>query len=624
MGPAAFALQDRDAEKRVARRSPISCSEEVPMSEGTTPEVNVSVVGAGMAGLTAALYLARRGYKVTVFEEKPYIGGKFGAHTHWQHGDPPEYRIYYEHCYHFFLNWYHNFWKLTEDIGCPQASCFEPRTTLKCLRKGQHPQDMTSLTNIASPTHIWENLSSRTESIPDMFLYFYSTIDLLAAPLDQQKFLQLDSVNGFLNSRPYITAAAAQLHQYNLAKAFASPSYLSAAATYKNFVKYSVRAPDPMLWVLKGNSYDYFFKRFEDELTKLNCSINKNLRLKSINQKEGETLLHFSRLEWNLYKTKNYHAPPSTIPRQDGKFSHGEDTYHKADYVILAVPPKALSDLVDVSDYIRGNRPQSLEDVRKLRSQPMVSIDLYFNKKIENIPKEHVVLLESLYEINFIDNSQLWESAEKNKTFLNIVASDYPIIDDINDQKYAWDDILAELKKYIPFEYEDIDREKSHIQTNIGEELFVNEVGSWQWRPEAQTNVPNIFIAGDFCKSFIDVVTVEGAVVSGLLAAKALQARVQQDRRLDSEDRLLESIEIIEPESYSELSMLALSLLWSPYAYLAKWWSWAAEPRSSPPSFSELAFTAIDMLWAPYVHAAQWWQAAREVSKNVLASMKNR
>ena len=39
----------------------------------------VAVVGAGLAGLVAATTLARRGFSVVLYEQKPYLGGKIGA-----------------------------------------------------------------------------------------------------------------------------------------------------------------------------------------------------------------------------------------------------------------------------------------------------------------------------------------------------------------------------------------------------------------------------------------------------------------------------------------------------------------------------------------------------------------
>ena len=44
------------------------------------------IIGAGPAGLTAALRLAQRGYKVTVFEKLPVAGGMMTVGI-------PEYRL---------------------------------------------------------------------------------------------------------------------------------------------------------------------------------------------------------------------------------------------------------------------------------------------------------------------------------------------------------------------------------------------------------------------------------------------------------------------------------------------------------------------------------------------------
>ena len=40
---------------------------------------DVVVVGAGMAGMVAALRMAQRGLKVVIFEQDDFVGGKWGA-----------------------------------------------------------------------------------------------------------------------------------------------------------------------------------------------------------------------------------------------------------------------------------------------------------------------------------------------------------------------------------------------------------------------------------------------------------------------------------------------------------------------------------------------------------------
>ena len=53
------------------------------------------MVGAGISGLTSALRLAQRGYNVTIFEEKPEIGGNLaGLESDGAHYDvyPPHVR----------------------------------------------------------------------------------------------------------------------------------------------------------------------------------------------------------------------------------------------------------------------------------------------------------------------------------------------------------------------------------------------------------------------------------------------------------------------------------------------------------------------------------------------------
>jgi Flavin containing amine oxidoreductase len=110
------------------------------------------------------------------------------------------------------------------------------------------------------------------------------------------------------------------------------------------------------------------------------------------------------------------------------------------------------------------------------------------------------------------------------------------------------------------FDNADIDWDRVHLQTNVGEELFINEVGSWESRPSATCEIPNLFIAGDFCKTAVDVVTIEGAVVSGLNAAQAICHR----------HRVATPITILEPEAYPTLPLAVMALAGAPLAYAAK------------------------------------------------------
>ena len=54
------------------------------------------------------------------------------------------------------------------------------------------------------------------------------------------------------------------------------------------------------------------------------------------------------------------------------------------------------------------------------------------------------------------------------------------------------------------------------------EPLLVNTVGSWERRPTARTAIPNLFLAGDYVQTDIDLATMEGANESARAAVNAL------------------------------------------------------------------------------------------------------
>ena len=235
--------------------------------------------------------------------------------------------------------------------------------------------------------------------------------------------------------------------------------------------------------------------------------------------------------------------------------------------VIFAIPPNALAQLVDFD--VLQLAPQ-LGNVIKLRSEPMAALNLYFKRRIPNIPKEITILMDSEHGLTFLDNSQRSAHASPSDvTFLNVVASDFSALGQCtgtNEYDRTQEILDQELAHYLDFKYDpisrmdDVDRDRSHMQTNVGEGLFTNDVGTWEFRPDATSAISNLFIAGDFCKTFVDVVTLEGAVASGLIAAEAVRKKAG----------IGSPIPILAPETYPNEALAALKLVGAPYAYMAK------------------------------------------------------
>ncbi len=323
-----------------------------------------AVVGAGMAGLAAALALSKQGVHVTVFDAAPRLGGKCGA----------EYdgTSFNEHAFHLFGMWYVNFWEMVADLGLD--SSFEDHPVHRFLDAGSFPTT-TYLRNFASGRTFFRNVMSRAV-LPraEMFLYMYSMLDLASQPFRRRSFLDQQSVNGFMRSRFYSTDRIAREHQDILYKTFSVPSYRISAFSYQKMLTYWLASPTPTMRMMTSDVHTGLISPIQDRLRSVGCEIRLEHRLTRLELQDGRIeRLHFT----------------------DGDGSEHAET---VDEVIMAIPVERLAEVLD--DDLFDAAPE-LFSVLELDASPMYALSVYFKTKRDDMPSEITILRDSEYGLSF-------------------------------------------------------------------------------------------------------------------------------------------------------------------------------------------------------------------------------
>jgi hypothetical protein len=506
---------------------------------GSANGEKVVIAGAGITGMTAALYLLEAGFDVTILEKSDHVGGKFGARK--GRGG-----AVHEHAYHFLGDWCVNFWAVAEKIRLSRRDDFLQSTGVKFLRPRATGRPMrerlTTLRLDRLGTQFTESLYGGVIPPDDMMIWFYSFLELMAhgEDLDGKEFLNRISVNGFMRSLWYMTDLAALLHQEALMKAFSIPSYDTSARSYRRFARFFSRDQDG--WILNKVVDERFWPTFK----------------KALRNHRREDRATWDGPEWPIrYKTALEAIAVEGTPKRVSKIrvnSEGKvewrDMANK--HLLITLPHGDLASIVERSPTLFDAAPSLLE-LRKLKSKQMASLDLYFRRPLADVPSEHVTLIDdspftrartdrremlggygnrmaSRFALSFVDNYQAWHPYEKDhkETWLNVVAADFEELAGLSKEE-AYGEMLRELEKYLKFDRGDIDEVRSDLQLNTDLPLFMNTVGSWQYRPvpglyrEAERVMfENFYLAGDYCRSSADIVCLEGAVMTARMAACAI------------------------------------------------------------------------------------------------------
>jgi uncharacterized protein with NAD-binding domain and iron-sulfur cluster len=502
------------------------------MSEAPT----VTVAGGGIAGLTAALRLAERGYRVKLYEQKPALGGNLGSR---RAAGGVQLDVYP----HMYGNWYHNFWRLLEDAsGLTREELFVPVSGVKQLRAGEFPR-FTGLTDMYSSRHMVSNLFSGVGPPADMFVFGYSHVDLLAERTCPTMLPADLTVGGFMNARPYMTERAAEAVNTFITTVWSIPSYLVSADDYRMYHAYCVAEPIPGFWLARGSAFDQVITPLTKALKTRGVKIFPSVQITGVSCRDG----------------------------RGAEISFEGRPKEKVDELVLAVPPPALLQLV------RSGKPSrriidwvpELAELSRLRTQAIPMLYVYFTRRLARIPTEPVGLYQSRLGLAFTDVSQVWEksSAFSDRTVLALSSSDPYGLPGTGDTDDAMT-MLRELAQYLEFDpgsgwgqSPDVDWKRTRYDANADAPLFVNQAGTDVWRPKTRYDaLHNVYFAGDFCQNRIGMTTIESAVTTGLEAANAVIAR----RGLGA------PADVRIPSSPPGPLYVWLRYAWGPYAVAAK------------------------------------------------------
>jgi uncharacterized protein with NAD-binding domain and iron-sulfur cluster len=227
-----------------------------------------------------------------------------------------------------------------------------------------------------------------------------------------------------------------------------------------------------------------------------------------------------------------------------------------ADYYIMAVPVEAAAALVKKSDGMiaADNVLDSLHTLAKSVSW-MNGIQFYLNQQVD-ISNGHIIYSDSEWAVTSITQTQFWKDFDLSKCYNGKVKSIISI--DVSDwlkttfkdpetgaEKLAKDCTREEISRFVwlqlsrslnvngakvlddsMIEYYYIDSDIHDAETgqkalleksaphetlfNL-EPLLVNTVHSWTLRPNANSNISNLFIASDYVRTNTDLATMEGA-----------------------------------------------------------------------------------------------------------------
>jgi squalene-associated FAD-dependent desaturase len=454
----------------------------------------VAIAGGGLAGLAAACALSEAGFRVTLFEKRPFLGGRASSYEHPGTGEVVD------NCQHVLFRVCTNLVEFYKRIGVAdqirwfdQMNFIEPGGRISVMKSWPLP----------APLH----------TAPSFFGFsFLSTTDKLAisrALVPLTLTTQRDTGQSFqqwLEAHGQTKNAVARFWYPILVSALSEELDRISVSAAAQVVRESMKSPEAREMGVPTVP-----------LTDLYNAAGDYIRVRG-------GVLHFRR------------AVEGFVPESSRVGIRTGNSEESFDYLVLALPFDALARVLP-------DAPESLplrENISHFENSPITGIHLWFDRQISDL--DHAVLLDRTIQWMF-HKSRLQpmrtqpgndnENAPHNGSYIELVVSSSKTLIEKSRSEIV-DLALSEVREFFPAA-----REANLVKSTVIKEVnatYSPRPGIDAYRATHATPWPRVFLAGDWTATGWPA-TMEGAVRSGYLAAEALvHAAGRKDLRFLSPD----------------------------------------------------------------------------------------
>lgn len=481
----------------------------------------VAILGGGVAGLSAAHELISRGFQVSVYERNAVFGGKARSLSVPSTGVGGRKDLPGEHGFRFFPAFYRHLPDVMMRIPFPaNVSVFNNlvhATRIQVARAGQPAIVLTA--RIPVDVNDWVTVFKQVFSgigIPDNeVLFFIDRLFMLLTSCPERRISEYENISWWdfigaaSRSQAYQTLLAKGLTRSIVALRAQEGSARTVGYTHLQLL-FGILSYGGFDRLLNGPTNEVWLNPWLDYLRQLGVDFHPSTTITKFNADE---------------------AGIASVSAQSG------DTVVEitADYYIAALPIEIMATLAD--DTLKNMAP-SLANLNRLHTAWMNGIQLYLK---QDVPLEygHTIYADSPWALTSISQKQFWNEANLANYgngqiggILSIDISDWETPGILYGKtamqctaEEIKNEVWAQLKAHLNIAGAEIIRDENLITwfldpdiqfpnpsavTNL-EPLLINTGGSLQYRPDAVTEIPNLFLASDYVKTYTDVACMEAA-----------------------------------------------------------------------------------------------------------------